>query len=135
MSGFGIYNSIAKIPSCMIDVSLNEHFPVIQKEDIDKGYMIRYFAGQANHGQPDIVEIDQQTFERLQSNAMFKVISLEWRISGALDDVPGPQHINSPTRVYTGVITANTFALKQADQSLPGMIYRITNPTQFWIGK
>jgi hypothetical protein len=130
-----IYNSIAKIPKSFVDTWLAEIFPKIDQEDIDNGFIVRYFAQQVNQRSGVIFEIDKSTFNRLQNNHVYRTISIEWRIKGALDDVLGPPHINTPRRKYTGVLTANRLSLEMGDKQLPGLKYRILEYNQFWVGQ
>lgn len=118
--------SLASVPI------INEYYPTISDEDINKGFITRYFSRQANHSQGEILEIDQKTYNRLKNNKLFKVISLEWKIKGPLDDVNGPPNLNSPTRLYTGVNTANRLITEQNNIEMPGLKYKLTNFSQFW---
>jgi hypothetical protein len=129
-----IYAGVARIPTGLLLTWVQESFPSVTKDDIDRGYMIRYFARQANHNQGDVLEISKDTFDRIQTANIYKTVSMQWRIAGPLDDVPGPQHINSPTRLYTGVMTANRLAMEEADKAMPGLKFRILNFAQFWQG-
>lgn len=129
------YNGFGKIPSSLAGTAIDEYYPVISKDDITQGYVVRYFARQANFKVGEITEISPQTYQRIKSNALFNIISMEWKIAGPLDDVMGIPHINSPTRLQTGVITANKLTLATAEKDMPGLQYKLMNPTQFWIGK
>lgn len=127
------YRTIASVPKGLTSVEINEYYPIITKEDIDRKRITRYFVRQANHKDGMIVEIDKQQYDGLKNHPMYQVIEMPWRIAGPLDDVPGPPMANTPTRLYTGVITANKMALAQAEKEMPGMQYKILNPTQFWV--
>lgn len=109
-----------------------EYYPNITERDIDNGSIIRYFVRQANHSKGDITEIDQKTYVRLKNNRLFKVITLSWKITGPLDDVAGPNKVNSPVRLLTGVNTANRLAIEDADKEMLGLKYKLTNYSQFW---
>lgn len=130
-----IYAKIAKIPPSLTATWVVETFPQVTSEDVDSGFMMRYFARQANHSQGDVLEINRETYDRLQSANVYKTVAMEWRIAGPLDDVPGLQNKNSPTRLVTGVMTANRLSMERADKEMPGLRFRILNFSQFWTGK
>lgn len=115
------------------DMFLQEHYPSVSKIDIENGYITRYFMRQANHQQGDITEIDVRDYNRLKSNPLFKILSLQWKITGPLDDIIGPSYINSPVRIQTGVETANKMMVENLDVDLPGLKYKLMNYIQFWV--
>jgi hypothetical protein len=125
-----IYDEIANIPKSLMFELIDPSTPSVTQQHIEDGFMTRYFVKQVNHANGEITEIDQLTYSRLKSNNLYKVISLEWRISGALDDPPSMRHSSN-----LGVISANKLSVKNADQELKGMRSRLVNMTQFWQGK
>jgi hypothetical protein len=113
-------------------VDLRDYVPVISKEDIDAGSIERYFARQVNHAEGYITEISKNEYDKIRRNSLYNTIVITWRISGPVDDKLGPQTGNSPVRLYTGVKTANTLTLAEAERQMPGMTSRIINPTQYY---
>ncbi len=129
-----IYDSIHKSPkSLTVSLPFEEYYPEITDEDVDNGFIIRYFTRQSNHHTGEIYELDKRTYNKVSSNPLYNVIALDWKITGKLDDIMGTQIGNSPVRTYTGVNTANQKAVNEADRELPGMKYKLMNFSQFWV--
>ena len=127
------YSQLVSIPNSLLSIVIEDFNPAITPDDVDKGFIIRYFCKQVNQKLGEIVEIDQNTFSKLSTNNMYKTIQMTWRISGILDDIPGPPNINMPTRLYTGVITANKLSVQAAEKELPGMVNKVINFQQYYI--
>lgn len=108
-----------------------DYTPNIQRKDIDTGYIVRYFARRTNLNSGEIVEISKKQATKLKKYPIFKVIEVKWKISGRLDDEEGPRHVNSPTRLYTGVITSNRLAVEDAEEELPGIKNKLKNYAEF----
>jgi hypothetical protein len=134
LSHLDAYNAVGSVPASLQHVDIPEHFPQITDEDIQTGYINRYFSRQANHDAGFITEISKSTYERLKLNPLYNTVEIRWRISGKLDDIKGLTDVNTPTRIYTGVVTANLITLDQAEQQMKGMKTRILHPTQFYVG-
>jgi hypothetical protein len=128
-----MYNKNANIPDSLTEEVLIDYVPHVSQEDIDRGYMIRYFVRQANHIDGFITEVAQSDYESLKTNHFYVTLELHWRITGPLDDIPGPNAVNTPTRLYTGVTTANSLALNEGEKVLPGIKLRLRNPTAYYI--
>ena len=129
------YKELAKFNPHLSDSPkyiLIDHIPYITKAALDKGVLIRYFARQTNHTSGEITEITEQQYNKLRSNPLYKTLALKWKISGQLDDVAGPPSINTPTRLYTGVMTANQMAVVAGNEVLPGLVDKLTNLQQFY---
>jgi hypothetical protein len=128
------YKSIANVPNSLERFDIEDHFPKVSPEDIRIGYITRYFARQANHTKGFIHEVSQNIYNQLKLNPLYQTLEMKWRISGKLDDVKGLTDVNTPTRIYTGVITANKLSLENADKIISGMSNRILHYTQFYVG-
>jgi hypothetical protein len=64
-----------------------EYFPQISQPDIDNEYITRYFCRQANHkASEEILEISQETYNRVKLNTLYNTVQLKWRVAGKLDD-------------------------------------------------
>lgn len=127
------YNTIANVPDSLTETLLVDYTPQVMQEDLDRGYMIRYFARQTNHPDGFITEVIQADYMSLKLNHFYLVVSLQWRITGSLDDVPGPQSVNTPTRLFTGILTANRLAIVEAEKTLPGLSLRLRNLSSYYV--
>jgi hypothetical protein len=125
-----IYDDIANIPKSLVFELIDPFAPSVTPKHIEDGFMTRYFVKQVNHANGEITEVDERTYGRLKSNNLYIAISLEWRISGTLDDQPAMRHSSN-----IGVLNANKLSVKNAEQEMKGMKYRLVNFTQFWQGK
>lgn len=125
-----LYNDLRASPKSFEYIEVTDYFPKVTPDDIENGYMVRYFTRQSNHTQGEIQEIDMQTSGKLSGNTLYKVVSFEWRIAGPLDD-----SIRVGNTPVLGVLSANKKTLDIADKNMPGMKYRLFNLTQFWQGK
>jgi hypothetical protein len=130
-----VYNELLTARSILSQtVELVEHYPSVTKEDIDNGFMMRYFIRQANYRSGYITEISKSLAETLKEHPVYKIVMLEWKISGALDDILGAQKINTPVRTYTGIRTANELTATRFDKDMSGLKDRLRNYVQFWVG-
>jgi hypothetical protein len=133
---FSVYERLGRAPSSLKPVDVIDYVPVITKRDLDSGEIIRYFSRPVHQRSPsEIVEIDKATFQNLSNNKLYNLVSIRWLIRGKIDDVPGLTNINTPTRLYTGVSTANRLFVESADEQMPGLRHVITNYTKFWQGE
>jgi hypothetical protein len=128
------YNAIANVPSAFQQVNVVDYIPEIVQSDIANGVITRYFARQANMiTLGPITEIDPTLAANINNNPFWKVISMDWRIAGPLNDVTSSvMMMLQPTRLSTGVITSNKISLALAEQQMPGMQYKILNYAQFY---
>lgn len=130
-----LYQYVSKLPPSLSTARYDEFYPVPDQAAIDAGFFTRYFIRQANHRAGYITEIDSSTYNEFRSNKLYKVIELQWRIKGKLDDEFGPQQGNTPVRTYTGVKTANALTLKSVEKEMPGITRQLGNLIQFWVGE
>jgi len=128
---YGVTNTIPRSFD-QNEIQIESYIPVITKQDRMQGYITRYFARPSNQHDGEIMEISKTTYDRVKSNPFYICVSIEWRISGDLEDkTPTISTPNSPRLQYTGVVTANRLSLELANETLPGMNHQITNMTQF----
>lgn len=111
-----------------------DYIPNIKQEDLDRTYITRYFCRRANLNDGEIVEISRQTMNKLKKYSIFKFVEVPWKIKGQLDDIPGPNNINTPTRLFTGVITSNTEMVNMKNKEMPGLKNKLSNPLQYYQG-
>lgn len=136
MSNFTIYNTIASAPQSLLPVDIIEYNPILSKKEIENGAITRYFCRPLQQNSPsEIIEIDKQTFLQLQTHTLYNTIDIKWLIRGKLDDIMGLTDINTPVRIYTGVITANKLTIELANEKMPGIIHILTDYLKFYIGE
>jgi hypothetical protein len=103
-------------------------------QDYKRGYITRYFATKRNQTPPRIIEIPQQVYEDLSKQngtynfALWRVISLFWRISGPLRDTRDKNGI-----ITTGIIDTNERIIQDANQQMKGIRQYLSNLIQFAI--
>lgn len=104
---------------------------IIQVTPIDRknGYIQRYFLKKINEN--SIIEVNKQEYDAVETNAsgmnMYDNITLEWRISGNLDD-------SRKNGIYTrGVITTNRLTVERAEEKMPGISNILQNYTEFYL--
>lgn len=74
-------DGLLKIPTVIVSV------PTIKDEDYNRGYIVRYFTQKANDTDSIIYEISSKQYSKLKSSDLFITISMDWRITGEVDDV------------------------------------------------
>lgn len=127
------YNSIKTPPkSLTIAYDILDYYPTTSHRDIDNGYVMRYFVSQVNHKNGEITEIDSKTYQRLRKNPLYRTVSVEWKITGPLQDVKGDGRPNSATVRVTGVLSANKKAVMLAEEEMPGIKYKLMDFKQLW---
>ena len=107
--------------------------PTPSQKDFDLGEIQRYFAQQANQKTAEIFELSEQDFAAARLSPLYLAVSLRWKISGPADSsrtVLG----GKPIRERTGIVDANTTAVKQASQKMPALAQKLSNPFQLWRG-
>lgn len=108
----------------------------LTQKDIDNGQLFRYFAQRTNHPNGEILEISETQYQKFSQLSSYVTAKINWKIKGKLDDIMGNALIvNQPSRFYTGVITANTLAIQDGDNQLPGLRFKLSNPVQFYQGE
>jgi len=109
------------------------YVPEPSQKDYDLGEIRRYFAQQANNKNGEIFELSKQDFEAAKLSALYLEVSLRWKISGpsasSYKIVDGKK-----MRERTGVVEANTTAVKQATKEMPALALKLSNPYQLWRG-
>jgi hypothetical protein len=103
-------------------------------QDYKRGYITRYFATKRNQSPPQIVEIPQQIYNDLVNQngdynyALWRVISLFWKISGPLRDTRDRNGV-----VTKGIVNTNERIIQDANQQMRGIRQYLSNLIQFAI--
>ena len=107
---------------------VRDHHVIITKKDVQQGSITRYFLKKVN--ETLIIEISLETAQQYVAlkidNVQYTLGSLKWRITGPIDTVDTPITI-------LGVFDENNKAIKQLEQTLPGLSNKLTNPLEFYI--
>ena len=61
--------------------------PKVDKNDIKRGFIERRFVQQCNDNQSPITEISKSSYGNLQSNPLYKLVKLRWRIDGTVEEI------------------------------------------------
>jgi len=104
--------------------------PIPSQKDYDLGEIRRYFAQQVNDKTAEIFELSVQDFAAAKLSPLYLAVSLRWKISGPATSVRNEIGI----RERSGIVEANTNAVKQASQKMPALAQKLSNPFQLWRG-
>lgn len=130
------YNSVVSPPQYLTGNSKSilqfDTFPLITKQDIDNGFIIRYFAIRISESAPsEIIEITKFKYNELKNIPLYTTIDVSWRIRGKLEDITNSFGI----KVYTGVISSNELSIRAAQKIIPRINEKLINPAQFFQGE
>lgn len=129
------YRNAVSVSSTFKPVRITEYVPFITSKDTERGYVNRYFVCPVSESTPAaIIEVDQSTFTKLQSNNFYKFTTLKWIIRGAIDTVTALTETQQPIILRYGVVDANKKAVEIANGELPGMADIVTNFVRFYQG-
>lgn len=129
----GDYDRVTKITALLKPANTPTYTPEINKRERSLGEITRYFARFNTHtSAADITEVSKTTYTLLKKNPLYNVVKIRWKITGKLDDEFGLPEINTPVRLYTGVITANQLSVNLANEQLSGLTEYITDYKRFW---
>ena len=122
-----IYRLLSRGNSKFFSQKPDLYFPVLTEVEYNKGDVNRYFIRPANDSYSAIMEINETEYRVFITNPFYKGVTLNWKIVGPLDTivVDGIVHELS-------VSEYNFNQLKKAEQSLPGMIAKLTDLHQFY---
>jgi hypothetical protein len=129
-----IYQSVASIPVTLQDALVSPFVPKITPIDIDNGYVMRYFSRPSTQHTGEIIEISFETYSNIKNNSRYIVVSIPWHIKGELTDRIQTMPDGTNVRMSTGIVTANKAFVTDANQLLPGIIFQLSNYTQFYQG-
>jgi len=120
-----VYNVINN--KSIVNKSPRFKYIVPTENDYINGYFKRYFCNRVNGDVKTILEINEKQFNDIVDNVLYKTISIDWRISGNIQDESMIDGIIIP-----GVINTNINTLKRIEKELPGISLYISNPAQFY---
>jgi hypothetical protein len=124
-----VYQELTNDVNAGTYVSLKSTPVQIRKQDIINGFISRYFL--KKHNESTIIETNQLQYRQWQSNIMdsklYSATSLTWFISGNIND----ERING--YLVEGVATKNKKEIQRAALSLPEIIGRLNNLTEYYV--
>jgi hypothetical protein len=101
---------------------------VVIRSDVTNGFVTRYFMQRINDAK--ILEVNQTTYQKWFSNTidkkMYQAVSIQWTITGNLDDT------TYRGAFQPGVMTKNKLAIADASTTIPDIANILTNLTQFY---
>lgn len=100
--------------------------PTINKDDLERGYIKRYFIGKRNFF--DFIETNAKGFNEAET-VFYTKVSIDWKITG-----PEYNIYKDKTLEITGVVNYNILRIKQAAAIIKGIETVLNNPRQFWRG-
>ena len=111
-------------------ISILSELPMPSPVDYETGFITRYFARQVNNRTASILEISQNTFNKIKNNPFYLTVDLTWKISGSNTDITDSNGIMT----YIGISTANSRAIAIAEKTIPSLSKTLINVFQFWRG-
>ena len=81
------YNNIVKLDDEFGKISIIAHIPTPTTANYNQGYIVRYFTQKSNDVNSTIYEISLSSLSKLRNNVFYKIVSLDWRLTGSVDDI------------------------------------------------
>ena len=118
-------NSLSKL----LEMSLIYVAPIVTVSDAKSGYITRYFAYPLN--EPfNLVEIDQDKYQKVTENFLFVTTSVEWKIVGKKESYTTSYGVR-----VLGVEDFNRNQVTQVDLTFKNLHKYINDYTQYWLGE
>lgn len=102
-------------------------FPTPTQSNYDEGVITRYFVQYRDTPGSPIFEVSREVFFKFNNSPFYVGVSINWRISGDLEDSYTPQGAFVPS-----VITSNKRAIMEAEKILPEINLYLVNLKQFY---
>lgn len=100
--------------------------PVVTQGDVINGYITRYFVRPVND-KTVIYEVDENQHERFKPNPRFVTARIKWKIIG-----PKESTFTKYGAKVLGVKDINIKTVSEADLTFGGLLYYISDYTQYW---
>lgn len=68
-------------------IRIKTHIPLPTEGDYKVGYIQRYFGQKVNDVGSPVYELNERQFDNLSQSPFYKVIELDWKISGKREEV------------------------------------------------
>lgn len=96
-------------------VKIISHIPNPIDLDYERGYIVRYFLQKSNDINGLIFEIKKSSVTKFLDNPFYKVVGLDWRITGSMDDIK----------------KSNSASIRIASETIPRLSLYLPNLLQF----
>ena len=71
----------------ILQLDIKTHIPTPEENDYEVGYINRYFLQKVNDMDATIYEINSYFQEGVESNGLYKVQTIKWRLTGTPQDI------------------------------------------------
>lgn len=89
--------------------------PTITREDLQIGYITRYFLQSSSNRM--ILEVDKLQYDRFSKNSLYKAVSFKWYITGNISTVT----------------TRNSATLFYYSEQMQGLSNLVRSPLQYFV--
>lgn len=122
------YNNLRKGNLPKTKVNLRAYVPKPKEEDYRRGYIRRYFAQPSNDSLGVVTEISSDDYIRISSSALYRAVTIRWRIKGPLKMMFN----NDGTVSDKGVEESNRIAMDLVSKELPALKLYLVHLLQFY---
>lgn len=109
------YNEIVNLSTEFKQTKIVPFIPNISDEDIDRGYITRFFIQKSNDRDAVIYEIRKKSISKFSNNSFYIITSLDWRIRGTEEEVK----------------KSNSISVQLASKEIPKISLYLPNLLQF----
>lgn len=103
--------------------------PIITQSNAEDGFIIRYFVKQVSD-KKNIVEVNDEEYNRLRDNPRFITTQIRWKIIGPTETV-----LTSAGIKNLGVRDYNLLEVSKTDLTFGGLHRYIRNYVEFWLAE
>lgn len=95
--------------------TIKTYVPTLEFIDYKRGYINRYFIQRFNDSDGIIYEVNNTDYQKYVNDPFYNCITLEWRLSGALDEIK----------------FSNEISVKKASKKMQSILFYLPNYLQF----
>jgi hypothetical protein len=122
------YNSLKKGNKPNTSTTLSAYVPNPKEQDYKRGYIRRFFAQRSNDKYAPVVEISSDDYIRVATSALYRSVSIRWRIKGPLK-----LQIDDKSNITDrGVEHSNRKAIELVSTELPALRLYLVHLLQFY---
>tara|TARA_B100000900_G_C20601622_1_gene725917 strand:- start:40 stop:459 length:420 start_codon:yes stop_codon:yes gene_type:complete len=123
-----LYGKLKKGNKPRTKVTLSAYVPKPKESDYNRGYIRRFFAQPTNDKLGVVTEISGDDYIRISTSALYRAVTLRWRIKGPLKMT----FKDDGTIADKGVSESNRIALDIVSKDMPGIKLYILHLLQFY---